>query len=107
MIALLANVGEPSDWTLCAMPWVLVHVQVTVPPIATVSTAGLELPLWALVNAMAALSPTVTDPLGPPPPPPPPPYPPAPFPPLRPVAVYPPQPASDASAARPMAAVRK
>src|SRR5216117_4272822 len=73
MIALLANVGEPSDWTLCAMPWVLVHVQVTVPPIATVSTAGLELPLWALVNAMAPLSPTVTDPMGPPPPPPPPP----------------------------------
>src|SRR5438552_18771025 len=98
MIALLANVGEPSDWTLCAMPGVLVHVQVTVPPIATVSTAGLELPLWALVNAMAPLSPTVTDPMGPPPPPPPPRYPPAPLPPLGPVAVQPPQPASDASA---------
>src|SRR2546428_3139728 len=91
MIALLANAGDPSDWTLCGIPCVLVHVQVTVPPTATVSTAGLELPLWALRNAMAPLFPTVTDPMGPPPPPPPPspppppPYTPSPLPPPGPV----------------------
>src|SRR5229473_2363960 len=76
MIALLANEDDPWDRTLCEMPWSLVQVQVTVPPTTTVSTAGFVLPLWALMNTICPLFPTVTDPAGPPPPPPPPPAPP-------------------------------
>src|SRR6266699_2660289 len=50
MIGLLANAVGPWDWTLWETPWLLVHVQVTVAPTATVSTAGLAVPLWALTN---------------------------------------------------------
>src|SRR5213596_2466455 len=71
MIGLLANAVDPWDWTLWAMPLLLVHVQVTVAPTATVSTAGLAVPLWALLNTIRPSFPTVTDPTGPTPPPPP------------------------------------
>src|SRR5438093_5785697 len=71
MIGLLANEVDPSDSTLWETPWLLVHVHVTVPPTATVSTAGLAVPLWALMNTTRPSFPTVTDPAGPPPPPPP------------------------------------
>src|SRR5213592_4518638 len=82
MIGLLANAVDPWDWTLWETPRLLVHVQVTVAPTATVSTAGLAVPLWALLNTIPPLFPTVTDPTGPlPPPPPPPPPPPQPPPP--------------------------
>src|SRR5207247_8226568 len=76
MIGLLANAVDPWDWTLWETPRLLVHVQVTVAPTATVSTAGLAVPLWALLNTIPPLFPTVTDPTGPLPPPPPPPPPP-------------------------------
>src|SRR5881409_1590777 len=69
MVLLLAKLGEPTDWTLCGRD--PVQVQVTVPPIAMVSTAAFVLPLWPLTNWM--LGPAVTEPTGPPPPPPPPP----------------------------------
>src|SRR6266853_1691061 len=62
MIELLANAFDPWDWTLWEMPWLLVHVHVTVPPTATVSTAGLAVPLWPLLNTICPLFPTVTDP---------------------------------------------
>src|SRR2546422_11755466 len=78
MIGLLANEVDPSDSTLWETPWLLVHVHVTVPPTATVSTAGLSVPLWALMNTIRPSFPTVTDPAGPPPPPPPAPPPPPP-----------------------------
>src|SRR5216117_3684311 len=75
MIGLLANAVDPWDWTLWETPRLLVHVQVTVAPTATVSTAGLAVPLWALLNTIPPLFPTVTDPTGPlPPPPHPPPH---------------------------------
>src|SRR5207249_1570237 len=70
MIGLLANAVDPWDWTLWETPRLLVHVQVTVPPTATVSTAGFAVLLWALLNTIPPLYPTVTDPTGPPPPPP-------------------------------------
>src|SRR6266487_1062493 len=73
MIGLLANAVDPWDWTLWETPRLLVHVQVTVAPTPTVSTAGLAVPLWALMNTIPPLFPTVTDPTSPPPPPPPPP----------------------------------
>src|SRR2546422_11614733 len=95
MIGLLANEVDPSDSTLWETPWLLVQVQVTVPPTVTVSTAGLAVPLWALMNTTRPSFPTVTDPAGPPPPPPLPPPPPPP-PPSGPVPL--PQPASVASA---------
>src|SRR6266516_3309797 len=78
MLGLLANAVDPWDWTLWETPRLLVHVQVTVAPTATVSTAGLAVPLWALLNTIPPLFPTVTDPTGPLPPPPPPPPTPAP-----------------------------
>src|SRR6266516_90478 len=81
MIGLLANAVDPWNWTLWETPRLLVHVQVTVAPTATVSTAGLAVPLWALLNTIPPLFPTVTDPTGPTPPPPPPPPPPHPLPP--------------------------
>src|SRR5437879_13658987 len=92
MVLLLAKLGEPTDWTLCGRD--PVHVQVTVPPIAMVSTAALLLPLWPLTNSMPG--PAVTEPTGPPPPPPPPPppYPPPP-PPVHPLPPVPPPPAHD------------
>src|SRR5512143_3561368 len=40
-MTLLGKLGAPSDWTLCCTWPVLTHVQVTVSPTATVSTAGL------------------------------------------------------------------
>src|SRR6059036_228916 len=58
MVLLLAKLGEPTDWTLCGRD--PVQVQVTVPPIAMVSTAGFVLPLWPLTNWM--LGPAVTEP---------------------------------------------
>src|SRR6266704_388401 len=85
MVLLLAKLGEPTDWTLCGRD--PVQVQVTVLPIAMVSTAALLLPLWPLTNWMPG--PSVTEPAGPPPPPPPPfppPTPPPPPPPLAPPA---------------------
>src|SRR5881398_3585238 len=72
MMGLLANAVDPWDWTLWETPRLLVHVQVTVAPTATVSTAGFAVLLWALMNTICPLFPTVTDPTGPPPPPPPP-----------------------------------
>src|SRR2546428_13984509 len=97
MIGLLANAVDPWDWTLWETPRLLVHVQVTVAPTATVSTAGFAVPLWALLNTIRPLSPTVTDPTGPPPlpplPPPPPPPPPTP-PPYGPGATSLPPPAN-------------
>jgi hypothetical protein len=57
MMSLLAKLGEPSDCTLCGMVAPLAQVQVTVPPTATVSTAGLDDPLWSLRKKM---SPKVT-----------------------------------------------
>src|SRR5260370_24366066 len=95
MIGLLANVVDPCDWTLWEMPWLLLHVQVTVPPVATVSPAGLALPLWALTKTICPLFPTVTDPTGPPPPPPPPPPPAPPPPPPPPDSLAPPPPPRD------------
>src|SRR5436190_9780135 len=78
MVLLASKLGEPTDWTLCGRD--PVQVQVTVLPIAMVSTAALLLPLWPLTNWMPG--PAVTEPAGPPPPPPPPPpYPPPPPPP--------------------------
>src|SRR5260370_6944127 len=95
MIGLLANVVDPCDWTLWEMPWLLLHVQVTVPPVATVSTAGLALPLCALTKTICPLFPTVTAPRGPPPPTPPPPPPrPSPPPPRRPAPLPLPPPAT-------------
>src|SRR5881628_3951566 len=91
MIELLANAVDPWDWTLWEMPWLLVHVQVTVAPTATVSTAGFAVPLWALMNTIRPSFPTVTDPTGPPPPTPPPP-PPPPLPPPSPPPPPPPPP---------------
>src|SRR6058998_2454981 len=81
MIGLLANAVDPRDWTLWETPRLLVQVHVTVLPAATVSTAGFAVPLWALMNTICPLFPTVTDPTGPLPPPPPPPPPPLPPPP--------------------------
>src|SRR5436190_14500403 len=80
MVLLASKLGEPTDWTLCGRD--PVQVQVTVLPIAMVSTAALLLPLWPLTNWMPG--PAVTEPAGPPPPPPPapplpPPTPPPPF----------------------------
>src|SRR5437879_11207334 len=87
MVLLLAKLREPTDWTLCGRD--PVQVQVTVPPIAMVSTAAFVLPLWPLTNWMPG--PAVTEPTGPPPPPPtPPPHPPPPPPP--PHTPVPPQP---------------
>ena len=39
-VVLLVKPGDPSDSTLCGVSPVLVQVQVTVVPTATVSTAG-------------------------------------------------------------------
>src|SRR5881296_4271344 len=104
MVLLLAKLGEPTDWTLCGRD--PVQVQVTVPPIAMVSTAAFVLPWWPLTNWM--LGPAVTEPTGRPPPPPPPPYPPPPPPPpYIPVPPYPPHPANDASVSMPITAVCK
>src|SRR3989442_12911190 len=68
MVLLLAKLGEPTDWTLCGRD--PVHVQVTVPPIAMVSTAALLLPLCPLTNWMPG--PAVTQPTRAPAPQPPP-----------------------------------
>jgi hypothetical protein len=57
MMLLLVKLGEPGDWTLWGMSASLPLVQVTVPPTATVSTAGLDDPLWSLRKKM---SPKVT-----------------------------------------------
>src|SRR2546422_4347691 len=64
MTGLLANAVDPWDWTLWETPRLLVHVQVTVAPTATVSTAGFAVLLWALMNTIRPLLPTVTDPTG-------------------------------------------
>src|SRR4029079_5725277 len=64
MIWLLVNAGDPIDSTLCEVAPVAVQVQVTACPTATVSTAGLMVPLWPLSNLMF---PTITEPTGPPP----------------------------------------
>src|SRR6266550_7488106 len=89
MVLLLAKLVEPTDWTLCGRD--PVQVQVTVPPIAMVSTAAFVLPLWPLTNSMPG--PAVTEPTGPPPPaPPPPPHPPPPPPALPPAAQHAPPP---------------
>jgi hypothetical protein len=56
-IPLLVKLGEPVDCTLCGKASVVAQVQVTVPLTATVSTAGLDDPLSALLKKM---SPTVT-----------------------------------------------
>src|SRR2546430_9451178 len=75
MVLLIEKLREPTDWTLCGRD--PVQVQVTVPPIAMVSTAAFVLPLWPLTNWMPG--PAVTEPTGPSPPaPPPPPRPPPP-----------------------------
>ena len=58
MIGLLVNAGVPTDCTLCDMVTEGSQVQVTVPFTATVSTAGLEVPLLSLRKKM---SPNVTD----------------------------------------------
>ena len=80
------KIGEPSDSTLWGMSPVLVQVQVTAPPTATVSTAWLVDPLCPLLkktlptmtDAVAGagslpppppLSPPLPPPVGPPPPP--------------------------------------
>jgi hypothetical protein len=42
--------GDPVDSTLCGVPLVLVHVQVTLPPTATVSTAGFMVPFRLLAK---------------------------------------------------------
>src|SRR5437773_11134057 len=106
MIGLLANAVDPWDWTLWETPRLLVYVQVTVAPTATVSTAGLAVPLWALLNTIPPLFPPVTDPTGPlpppPPPPPPPPEPPPPPPPPPPRRPHPQGPAEPPSTARPL-----
>src|SRR3989442_10595701 len=64
MIGLLANAVDPWDWTLWETPSLLVQVHVTVAPTATVSTAGFAVLLWALMNTIRPLLPTVTDPTG-------------------------------------------
>jgi len=51
------KLGEPTDCTLCGKASEVAQVQVTVPPTATVSTAGLDDPLRSLLKKM---SPTVT-----------------------------------------------
>src|SRR6059036_3934860 len=91
-MGLLAKLGVPCDWTLCATDPVAVQVHVTVLPTATLSIAGFWVPLWALLNRMF---PTTISPAGPPPPPPPPPPP----------YVGDLQPASAASASKPITAV--
>src|SRR6266700_5447869 len=91
-MGLLVKLGVPCDRTLCDTAPVDVQVHVTVLPTATVSIAGFWLPLWALLNRMF---PTTTSPDGPPPPPPPPPPP----------YVGDLQPASAASASKPITAV--
>src|SRR5438477_11476747 len=91
-MGLLGKLGAPCDRTLCDTAPVDVQVHVTVLPTATVSIAGFWLPLWALLNRMF---PTTTSPDGPPPPPPPPPPP----------YVGDVQPASAASASKPITAV--
>src|SRR3954464_8933676 len=57
MIELPVKLGEPRDCTLWGMSASLPQVQITVPPTAMVSTAGLEVPLWSLRKKM---SPSVT-----------------------------------------------
>ncbi len=57
LMALLVNVGLPVDCTLCESD-IAAQVHVTVPPTATVSTAGFDEPLRPLVNTIPA--PTVT-----------------------------------------------
>src|SRR5947208_14869792 len=91
-MAPLATLVDPCDCTLCEIDPVAVQVHVTVLPTATVSIAGFWLPLWALLNRMF---PTTISPDGPPPPPPPPPPP----------YVGDVQPASAASASKPITAV--
>src|SRR6266581_6850772 len=91
-MGLLVKLGVPCDRTLCDTVPVDVQGHVTVLPTATVSIAGFWLPLWALLNRMF---PTTTSPDGPPPPPPPPPPP----------YVGDLQPASAASASKPITAV--
>src|SRR5690349_16427354 len=59
--SLLVKLGMPWDRTLCDVPPVLVQVQVTVWPTATVSAAGRE-PLCALWKKSL---PTLTEPTGP------------------------------------------
>src|SRR6476659_8207800 len=76
-IWLLVNPGEPIDCTPCGVDPVPVQVQVTGCPTATVSIAGLVVPLWPLSNLML---PTITEPTGPPPEPLPLPVPPVPGP---------------------------
>src|SRR3989440_1849881 len=92
-MALLVKPVAPCDRTLCAIVPVAVQVHVTVLPTATLSIAGFWLPLWALLNRMF---PTMISPDGPPPPPPPP---------LPPPYVGDEQPASAASASKPITAV--
>src|SRR5262245_23823009 len=80
MMLLLVKLGDPWDWTLWGMSASLPQVQVTVPPTATVSTAGLDDPLWSLRKKMspsvtaaaagAVVPPEVPPPVVPPPPPP-------------------------------------
>jgi hypothetical protein len=53
MIVLLVKLGDPMDRTLWGMASVVAHVQVTVPLTATVSTAGLDDPLWSLLKKRA------------------------------------------------------
>src|SRR3954454_5502563 len=56
-MALLVKLGDPVDWTLCPID-PEAQVQVTFPPTATVSTAGLCVVLWLLVKTIPG--PTVT-----------------------------------------------
>jgi len=65
MIALLVKLGDPWDSMLWDVPPVPVHVQVTIVPVKTVSTAGSQLPFRALRKKRF---PTVTWPAAPPPP---------------------------------------
>jgi hypothetical protein len=51
-IALLAKLGEPNDWMEWGVLPAFVQVQVTVPPTATVSTAGLADALCPLLKKM-------------------------------------------------------
>ncbi len=65
IVALLVKVGEPLESTLWSVDPVFVHVQVTVVPTVTVSTAGFRVPLCSLEKKMF---PIVTVPGAPPPP---------------------------------------
>src|SRR6476660_3007597 len=51
-MSLLVKLGEPTDSTLCGTLPAFVQVHVTVPPAATVSTAGLADPLCPPLKKM-------------------------------------------------------